>query len=361
MRNKNIKRGGRIKVNGGMELKQFSEINLSDKFFDYLKEDYKEFESWVIKKKDRKAYVLYDKGYLQGFLYLKMEFEEVIDVEPVITADRILKVGTFKINAHGTKLGERFIKKLLDYAVINIASICYVTVFEKHELLIKLLKEYGFKCYGNKTSQNGIELVLVKDMKKTICDLYKDFPLIRRNTSKYLLAVYPQYHTQLFPDSILKTESVSLLEDVSHTNSIHKAYVARMEGISKLNKGDLLVIYRTKDYGKSAEYSSVATSICTVESVRHQSVFKDFNEFYEYTSKYSVFDKGNLNMWYNKGGCYVIKMLYNTALTKRLIRQRLADECGLNRDEYWGILELSNDSFNKIVELGGVNESIIVD
>ena len=43
--------------------------------------------------------------------------------------------------------------------------------------------------------------------------------------------------------------------------------------------------------GESAEYSSVVTSICVVEDVKTQGEFGSFDEFYNYASKYSVFDK----------------------------------------------------------------------
>lgn len=54
-------------------------------------------------------------------------------------------------------------------------------------------------------------------------------------------------------------------------------------------------------------------------------------------------------------------MTYNAALTKRLIRQKLADEIGLNRGERWGFLEITNEQFKKIIEMGGVNEGIVID
>lgn len=35
-----------------------------------------------------------------------------------------------------------------------------------------------------------------------------------------------------------------------------------------LKRGDILVLYRTSDFNKIAEYSSVVTSICVVEEVK---------------------------------------------------------------------------------------------
>jgi len=41
------------------------------------------------------------------------------------------------------------------------------------------------------------------------------------------------------------TESPDIVKDVSHTNSIHKIYLTKMQGTEQLKRGDLLVIYRT--------------------------------------------------------------------------------------------------------------------
>lgn len=93
-----------------MSHKTFSEIDLNDTFFQSLKDDYPGFEDWFYRKRDQDAFVQYDNKNVVGFLYLKVENDEVDDVTPPICASKILKVGTFKIDAHGTKLGEQFLK-----------------------------------------------------------------------------------------------------------------------------------------------------------------------------------------------------------------------------------------------------------
>ena len=84
----------------------------------------------------------------------------------------------------------------------------------------------------------------------------------------------------MFPDSILTTENKNIITDISYTNSIHKIYVCTM-GVEVLQYGDIIVLYRTAEYGRSAEYSAVATSICIVEEVRRQDEFATFEEFFE--------------------------------------------------------------------------------
>ena len=53
---------------------------------------------------------------------------------------------------------------------------------------------------------------------------------------KYVLSINPEYHTKLFPDSILKTEQkYNSIQDVSDTNSIYKIYMldARSQGVEE--------------------------------------------------------------------------------------------------------------------------------
>lgn len=341
--------------------KTFSEIDLNDPFFESLREDYPGFDEWFEGKSDKKAFVQYENDKVIGFLYLKLEREVVDDVVPNIYADKILKVGTFKINAHGTKMGEQFIKIIIDSAMSADADVCYTTIYEKHQSLIGLVQRFGFELCGTKGEGSHKENVYVKQMKRITGNIDKDFPYINCSGRKYLLSIYPQYHSVMFPDSILATEDKSIITDVSYTNSIHKIYVCRMDGVEYLKQGDILVLYRTgeRENGKSAEYSSVASSICVVEDVKTQNEFKDFEQFYNYASKYSVFDKENLHYWYKRGYCKAIKMTYNFAFKKRIVRHDLIESIGLDRNQYWGFLKLSDEQFYKIAQRGGADKILI--
>lgn len=193
-----------------MEIKRFNEIDLNDCFFDSLKEDYPGFDTWYNKKATAKetAFIQKDSsGNLQGFLYMKNEDEALLDITPNMPEAKRLKVGTFKIDAHNTKLGERFVKKIVDKAIFDKVEEIYVTIFEKHEALIKLLEKYGFKKYGTKGEGATPELVFTKKMNTISGDLLSDFPLITTTGKrKFVLSIKPEYHTKLFPDSILVNE-----------------------------------------------------------------------------------------------------------------------------------------------------------
>ena len=239
----------------------------------------------------------------------------------------------------------------------------YVTIFSEHEGLIKLLERYGFKYYGKKVTEGleKAENVYFKYANTFDNDMFLDYPRINnKNTEKYMLSIWPKYHTRMFPDSRLKTEKNHEIEDISVTNSIEKIYLSAAD-ISRYKRGDIVVIYRTAENGKSAEYSSVATSICIVEEVKNINDFTDYNEFYNYCCSHSVFTDDELRtFWRTKRYPNLIKMIYNVALKKRPIRRELIQDVGLSRNQRWVSVKLTDQQFNKIVELGEVDESFII-
>ncbi|MCF5914851.1 hypothetical protein [Aeromonas veronii] len=343
---------------------RFDNFNHADSFFDTLKKDYEEFSGWLRKKAiaGESAYVLYsDARDIDGFMYLKME-EMVDDVEPPLPHGRHLKIGTFKFNSKGSLRGQRFIKKALDYAIRENADDIYVTVFEKHGYLIKIFERYGFILHGKKETLNGVELVYVRTLRVCRQDLLLDYPCVSTvGNKKFLLAIYPNFHTKLFPDSILNNESADIVEDVSYTNSIHKIYICAMQGVMQAKKGDLLVIYRTSDKLGPARFRAVATSVCVVEDVRNIREFSSLEEFLGYCERFSVFSKNDLiNMYAHKRYPYIIRFTYNIALPKRPTRGTLLDNVGLNENDYWGFMELTNTQFETILRLGEVDESLVI-
>lgn len=352
-----------------IQLLPFSRIDLDDPFFDTLKSDYPGFDKWYAKKaaSGDKAYVLFDDlNQVGGFLYLKVEEDAVTDVSPPLVPARRLKVGTFKIDAHGTKLGDRFFKKIFDEAFALRVEEVYVTIFAKHEGLSRLFDRFGFTKVAEKPSSIGdVEQVLLRDLKQHSGHLLKDYPFVHTTTHrKFLLSIYPEWHTQLLPDSILKTEKFDSVHDLSHTNSIRKVYICFMPGVDVLQPGDILVLYRTKpqDQSGSAEYLSVATSIGVVAETKRATDFPTVEEFIRYCGPFSVFNEDQLKDYYrDRSRTRIIKFTYNAAMTRRLIRKRLIEEVGLSRNVRWGFFELTDQQFRAILNLGGVNEDLIVD
>lgn len=348
-----------------LSLQKFGDISLADPFFDSLRGDYPGFEEWFAKKADELAYVFRPDpaGELEGFLYLKVEDGPVTDVVPSLPPMRRIKVGTMKVNAHGTKLGERFIKKIVDHAVREAAVEIYVTVFPKHAALVALFKRYGFEHIGTKKTGAGVEDVLAKRMSDFSSDIDKGYPSIHtKGRNFHLLAIYPEFHTRLFPDSILVTESPDIIADLTHTNSIHKVYIAKAPGLLSFQPGDPFVIYRTGDNQGPAYYRAVATSICMTDEVRTMSQFKTQADYLQYVGPQSVFSDDELkSFWKTRKYDKLIKFTYNVSFAKRPNRQSLINQIGLNEDARWSTLSLTEDQFRAIAALGQVDASLIVD
>lgn len=161
-----------------IKLTRIGDLNLNDIFFDSLREDYNgiEFNNWLKRQSNEKTYVFKKEGKLQGFLYLKLEDknEDYSDIYPCLYPMKRLKIGTFKIDSTGLRVGERFLKIIFVFPLKSKVEEIYVTLFENKRADVKILKDllmkWGFVIHGKKKS-NG-ELVLVKNLSKY--DLNKD-------------------------------------------------------------------------------------------------------------------------------------------------------------------------------------------
>ena len=346
-----------------INLEKFSTVDLSDVFFDSLKSDYPGFEEWFKRKSDagEEAYVQRDEfDQVQAFLYLKIEEGAVEDVTPILPPKRRLKIGTFKVNGHNTRVGERFFKKAFDFAVNNSVEEIYVTIFNRimQKPLIQKIKNFGFQECGKK----GEELVFVKSLQMDWVDTEKDYPLIHRaRRNKYVLSVRPKFHSRLFPDSSVKGERYDMMADVSHTNSIHKIYISFMPGTRYLKNGDVLLIYRTTDEEGRAWFRSVVTSVCVVEEVKNRSDFNNVDEYLKYVKGYSVFTEAELRRYFANPQFVVIKMTYNLALSKRINMGALVKDVHIPYDVYWGFFSMTDQQFNDIIRLGECNENYFID
>jgi predicted nucleic acid-binding protein len=342
---------------------KFGRINLADDFFDSLKEDYVGFDKWFIKKFDEEAYITINtnNGLLLSFLYLKVEEkgENYAGITPTFTSKKRLKIGTFKVINNGFRLGERFMKIVFDNALKNKVDEIYVTIFDKRDeqkRLIDLLEQWGFVLWGKKNN----EFVYVRDFsKKTDKTILKQcYPFIPRDTDCYIVPIYPDYHTELLPDSILNTESpAEFIEDFPHRNGINKVYVSRaLEPHPQ--KGDILIFYRTGGY-----YKSVVSTIGIVIEIKYD--FKNEDDFVLYCRKSSVFPENQLRaMWrYSSIKPFVVKFLYIYSFPHRINMKELIDFrvlSGIN-DAPRGFKQITKEQFNTILKGTKSDESFIVD
>ena len=353
--------------------KLFGEINLTDPFFDSFKEDYKGFEKWFLKKSDETAYVTINKENLLSFLFLKIENkdENYSNINPVFAPKKRLKIGTFKVISNGVRLGERFMKIIFDNAILNRVNEIYVTIFNRREeqrRLIGLLEDWGFVPYGIKITENGEELVYVRDFSPSfdVGNPKLTFPYMSKNTSIFMVPIYPDYHTELLPDSILTTESpFDFIENQPHRNAISKVYISRSYE-RNIKKGDIIVFYRTAAQDRSAYYSSVITTLAISEGKITNII--DENDFILKCRKRSIFTDDELRKYWNWNPNYrpfIINFLYTHSFPtgKRINRQRLLNMGVISgtKDELRGLKRITKKQFELILKETNTNESLIVD
>ena len=75
-----------------------------------------------------------------------------------------------------------------------------------------------------------------------------------------------------------------------------------------------------------------------------------------------MFSEPQLKQWFKMyPNMVIIKMLYNVAFTKRVIRKDLIEQVGIDGQLRWSLVELADAQFKKIIELGKADERYIID
>lgn len=331
----------------------FGNIKIEDSFFDSFREDYEGFDNWFNRKADETSYICSYEGAINAFLFIKKEdeTENYSDITPPLPPKNRLKIGTFKVTANGFKLGERFLKIIFDNALKQKVDEIYVTIFDKSEeqkRLIGLLEYWGFKFWGTKESSTGTENVYVRHFEKPADrDNPKlTFPFLSSEARVFLIPIKPEFHTELFPDSILRTESpLDFVENQPHRNAIKKVYVSHSKE-RDLNTGDLIVFYRTGGY-----YKSVITTIGIVDELFYPATLDELTNACR--KRTALSDKELLNYWnlYQRKP-FVVNFLYAYTLPnpfvlnlKRLIEIGVIS--GVDNAPR-GFKEIGWDSFVKI-------------
>ena len=342
----------------------FAEVDIKDPFFDSFREDYSEFDKWFNKKADDLCYVCYSDNNLTAFLYIKIENidEPYSEITPTFSKKKRLKIGTLKVTSNGYKIGERFLKTIFDNANQYKVDEIYVTLFNKRpeqEQLIDMLEEWGFRYYGIKTTNNGDEKVYTRAFGKNLpINILKPkltFPFFSRETEKYIIKIEPQYHTELFPDSInTREDKRKYTENEPHRNRISKVYISHSFD-RNLKSGDIILIYRMGEEGTIKKYSSTITTICIVESVIKN--IQNFDSFFEACNRKTMISKEDLkNKWWDKrenNRPFVLNFLYAHSLPTPKPTLDDLNRIGVIPDIMnmpRGFIKINNDQFNSLVK-----------
>lgn len=239
----------------------------------------------------------------------------------------------------------------MDNAVKYQVEEIYVTLFENKRTEVIALKDlmikWGFSQYGYK--ENG-ELVLVKEMVNY--NISKDnkynYPLLNSPISYFILPIFPEYHTDLFPDNILKNENIHLYEEnKAHRYAIEKIYISGAKNINA-KPGDLLLIYRTGER-MPKRYSSVITGLAILEEVIYT---QDVDDCIKICKNRSIFSEEEIRDFYPKYSV-VIKLLDYSSFKNKIILNELYNRKIVPVDSGpRPFTQITKEQFNDIFELG---------
>lgn len=289
----------------GVKQKYFGEIDLRSPFFDSFRRDYDNFDKWFNGKCNSKAYVAEDDiGNIFGFLYIKTEDadEPYYDIYPIMEPKKRLKVGTFKVESTGFRLGERFIKIIFDHAILYNVDEIYVTLFaDKEDIapLGNLLLRWGFTRFGFKETINGKERVLTKTMRSYRPDfsIRRNFPNLQFNKQKFILPIEPKYHTDLCPDAILKSESPDdFVGNKACRYALQKVYIS-FSFVRNANPGDFILMYR-KGQTTPKAHTSVLTNIGIINKTHHSFACRE--DYLNCCKNRTVFTLEELNSFWDR-------------------------------------------------------------
>lgn len=342
----------------------FGNINLKENFFDVFREDYDGFDNWFNGKADEPVYICKYGEELGAFLYLKVESEKenYSDIIPVLTPKKRLKIGTLKVSMLGLNLSERFFKIIFDNALKQKVDEIYVTIFAKRtgqNLLIRQFEQFGFKQWGIKKTKTGDEIVLVRDFTGKVdkSNPLSTFPFLSKKADVYFVSIFPEYHTELFPDSILRTESPEdFVENQPHRNSIRKVYISHAYE-RNINTGDIIIFYRT-----GGIYKGVVTTIGIVESINNN--IRSEKDLIKACYLRSVLTKEKLIEFWNrfpKLKPFVVNFLYTYSFPKRPTLKDLINLGVIEGPDKIprGFGKLSWNNLLAIIKKSESNESII--
>lgn len=235
-----------------VELRPCYSIDLADPIFGSIREDYEGFDAWFQKNcqaGQREALIIDGGDTLAGLCILKDEDDEEYGLP-----SRRLKLCTVKVAEphRRQRYGALLLKAALDNAIRRGRTGLYVTVFDRHPELIRLLEDLGFEITPQVTELG--ELVMWRPLIPPPEALHEldGFEFNRRygphnlrlDVAMHIIPIQPQWEERLFPEGRLQLELVG--ENAACGNDLRKAYLSRA-GTLRLGRGDLVLFYRSQD------------------------------------------------------------------------------------------------------------------
>ena len=283
-------------------------LDINDPIFDKLKRDYVDFEGWFKRKQNAKRNCLsyYNPNNLLGavLIYKPEEEEQIVLKETILPYKNRIKIATMIVTYEGYKIGEFFLKWIIDYAQSNKIDELYLTHFiEPDDSLVFLITEYGFilEGYNNLGEAVYTKSINREECEKKICDeigekspielAKKYYPYFYDGpeVNKIIVPITDEYHEKLF---LSKSQQSSLSNDITVSrNTIKKAYLSNTP--TNINVGDILLFYQTRTNQGISEIGVVESSHKDlslediIKTVGKRSVFSQ-EELKEFEDKNSI-------------------------------------------------------------------------
>ncbi len=337
-------------------------LNMNDPFFDSLKEEYSEFETWFkkISREGRRCWVHFREDNMIGALLIYKVEDEPIDSDPPFPAKKRLKISTLKVTHMGYKIGELFVKLSIEYSIKNDLAEIYLTHFtQPNDYLLDLITEYGFiKVAMNRRGEDVFVKKLLPDVK-----MIKSLPPIEISKkfypnfydgikiNKFVVPIRPKYHDRLFIDYTGRQTTLPehTGEFIIEGNTIKKAYLSHSR-TTKISSGDILLFYRSRD-------TQELTSLGIVESV--YTGLKERTEFMRRIGKRTVYSLKEIEEIVKKP-TMILLFTWHLHLANPL---KLADlkEAHVLTGAPQSITKISHEKYLLVKSRGGIDERFTLD
>lgn len=227
---------------------RFGSIDYDDPFLGTFKEEYKPYyKVWFKKKSNDFVYIAKDQdGALRGLLKLKVEdpTEDFGEINPKFLPKRRLKISSLKADYSSQRLGERFMRIILETAIKERVEEIYITIVVRggnRLRLVNMVKQWGFIPYGLKDKK---EQVFVRDFSKNITDDPKTcFPFHTPHNGAFIIPIYRSYATQLLPPFGLDLND----DDIESNKRAIKKVVILHHDDYRIKEGSVLLFFQKSE------------------------------------------------------------------------------------------------------------------
>ncbi len=358
-------------------------IDLSDTIFDSLKQEYADFSDWWERSVCgtlRDVYVYYsendsNRSKIKAILIMKEEKKEIIDSDPPIILENVLKICLFKVDVstRGMKLGERLLKMAFEQAAIKNVSKLYLTHYTaSHEdKLIELIQTYGFYFLSKK--KNGEDVyykeirpdknITIASREEAININTQYFPSFYNGeqVSKYIIPIQPQFFDRLFPDFKRPTQKTSIqlqldldINATSHYTSegfsIQKAYICNTP-VHTMQNGDIVLFYRTEDYKE-------ILTLGVIEKVYYD--IDDADSIYKIIKRRTVYSIDEIKEMCKKQNKPVIILFKHNLNFKREVTYNFLKKNNVIDGSIITVRRIKENTLYKKIIQGNIDESLVI-